>query len=231
MVQPSRSSFPAPSEPSLRRLGVGGGGGGDRPLRAQVVVAVVVVLVLIGVPLYVLRRPTPAPSEASASASAPAAPILPSPISSAPLAVAEDAGAPERVKLGPPQRLRCSASARARGQDGSLCDSLGALEAALAKAIQDAVDCAPKPAAEKEGTINFVLNVDWSSQQLHVFAGASGTWRGPQARRAAKCVKSSLAAPGWQSLPHQYRYYQIAILATYSAPAPPRGVPGAPVFE
>lgn len=230
MVQPSRSSFPAPSEPSLRRLGVGGGGG-ERPLRAQVIVAVVVALVLIGVPLYVLRRPTPATPASASAASAVPAPLAPAPIASAPLAPPADAGAPERVKLAPVQRLKCSASARSRGQEGGLCDALGPLELALAKAIQDTVDCAPKPSPGTEQTINFVLNVDWSARQLHVFPGASGSWRGPQARRAAKCVKSSLAAPGWQSLPHQYRYYQLAILATYVTPAAQRGVPGAPVFE
>ncbi|MFO0565404.1 MAG: hypothetical protein U0263_07065 [Polyangiaceae bacterium] len=58
MSVPSRPSLP--SEPSLRRLGVGGGGGGggDRPFRAQLVVALVVGLVFLAVPLYLWRRPS-----------------------------------------------------------------------------------------------------------------------------------------------------------------------------
>ena len=42
----SKPSFPAPSEPNLKRLGVGGGGP-ERPLRAQLVVAVVVLTVVV----------------------------------------------------------------------------------------------------------------------------------------------------------------------------------------
>src|SRR5262245_8869391 len=67
-----RPVFPsAPSEQSLRRLGVGGGGsGGDRPLRAQIVVALVIGLMLIAVPLYLWRRPS-ASDQAAPDQSAP----------------------------------------------------------------------------------------------------------------------------------------------------------------
>jgi hypothetical protein len=144
-----------------------------------------------------------------------------------------DAGGSERVRLGPPQRIKCSAGASVRGQESGLCDSLPALEQGLAKAIRENVDCAPKTG--KEGTINFVLTVDFTNRRLHVFPGASGSWRGPQARRATQCVKKALPPPAWDSMSHQYRYYSIAVLATYPAPGaarPPAGAPpGTPLFE
>jgi hypothetical protein len=89
------------------------------------------------------------------------------------------------------------------------------LEAALAKAIQDNVGCAPNTG--KGGAINFVLEIDFNHQRLNVFPGASGQWRGPQSKRAAECVLRSLPPFTWQEIPHQYRYYAIAILATYPA--------------
>ncbi len=221
-----------PSEPSLRRLGVGGGGGGDRPLRAQLVVAIVVVLVILAVPLYLLRRPSGhenAPADAGASASALAA--LPAGSSAA----FKDAGAEDdRVKLGPIQRVKCSASRKAAGQEGNLCDRLEVFENALSKAIRDNVGCAPKIA--KGGNINFVLTVDFTDRRIHVFPGASGAWKGPSARKAADCVKRSLPAPDWTGLQHQYRFYMLAILATYppvsaDKPAGPAPSAGAPLFE
>ena len=74
MPGPARPSFPsAPSEPGIRRLGVGGssgGGGDDRPIRAQAVVAIVILLVLLAIPVYLLRRPSSHPEDAEAAASA-----------------------------------------------------------------------------------------------------------------------------------------------------------------
>lgn len=230
MAGSPRPSFPAPSEPSLRRLGVGGGGGGggDRPIRAQVVVALVVGLVLLAVPLYLWRRPSGTenrPGDAGAAATAPATdaglrrmPPLP-----------EAAPIVERVKLAEPQRVKCSASARATGQSGELCDRLTVFEEALAKAIRESVDCAPKTG--KEGNLNYVLSVDFSNRRLHVFPGASGQWKGPQARRAADCVRKALPAPDWGAVQHQYRFYMIAVLATYPAPGAATAPGGTPLFE
>lgn len=212
----------------MRRLGVGrGGGGGDRPLRAQLVVALVVVLILIAVPLYLWRRPgaSQTPSADSPDASPDAASVADGAAADGP-----DSGAgQERVTLSPVQRVRCSASPT--GHRGAVCDPLPFFDQALAKAIRDNVDCAPRTG--KTGTINYVLTINFTSRQLHVFPGQSGEWKGPQARRAAACVKKSLKAPDWEAIQHQYRYYQLAILATYPAPtaAPLPGPPGAPVFE
>jgi hypothetical protein len=219
----------------LRRLGVGGGGGGggERPLRAQLIVALVVGLTLLAVPLYLWRRPSGtenAPKDGGAALDAKAD----SPGAMASAAAAGDASAAdERVKLGAVQRVKCGASARSSGQEGNLCDRLPFFEEALSKSIRDNVDCAPK--IKKEGTINFVLTVDFTGHKLHVFPGASGGWKGPAARKATGCVKRALPAPAWDSIQHQYKYYSVAILATYPSPAPPAAAPAgsgtAPLFE
>ena len=214
----------------MRRLGVGGsGGGGDRPLRAQLVVALVVGLVLLAVPLYMWRRPSGtenAPADAAADA-----PDAAARIDAAALA-ALDAGADDgRVKLAAVQKIKCAASPASRGQEGTLCDSLPIFEQALGQAIKESVDCAPKTG--KEGDINYVLSVDFSRKKLHVFPGASGKWRGPQARKAANCVLKAMPAPPWDTIRHQYRYYQLAVLATYPPPgaAPVPAGTNAPLFE
>jgi len=232
MAIPPRPSFPsaAPSEPSLRRLGVGGSGaGGDKPLRAQIIVALVAGLILIAVPLYLWRRPSAAPPPPADSAAPPGS-IAPPASVQLPQTTGPDAGSSERVRLGQPQRVKCSAGGRVPGQEGGLCDQLPALEQALAKAIRENADCAPKTG--KEGSINFVLTVDFTNHRLHVFPGASGSWHGPQARRATQCVKKAVAAPAWDSITHQYRYYSVAILATYAVPgAAAKAPPGVPLFE
>jgi hypothetical protein len=232
MIRPQRPSFPAPSEPNLRRLGVGGGNGNDRPLRAQLVVALVALLILVAVPLYLWRRPGPADSAPSASVGSGLPSVSASSLASA---VIPDAGvAPERVRLGPPQRARCGPSPRSKAREGPLCDQLPYFEEALKKAIRENVDCAPR--AKTEGTINFVLQVDFTRQKVHVFPGASGKWRGTQARRATQCVLRSLPVPPWTSLTHRENYYQLAILATYPEPSQASAMPAAsgsaaPLFE
>jgi hypothetical protein len=217
-----------PSEPSLRRLGVGGGGGGDRPLRAQFVVAVVVVLVIVAVPVYLLRRPSGkenAPADAGSSADALSASSLGG---TGTPGAAPDAGTDdERVKLGAVVRVKCSSGRRAPGQEGTLCDRLDGIEEAFVKGIRDNVDCAPKIA--KGGSINFVLTVDFTDRRVHVFPGASGSWKGPSARKAADCVKKAIPVPDWTTQKHQYRYYMLAVLATYPSAAAKAAAPAAPV--
>jgi hypothetical protein len=230
MARPPRTSIPSLSgEPRSRRLGVGTSTSGDRPLRAQLVVAGVVCVILIAVPLYLLRRPssgTTAQVVASASASAPR--LAPAPI-------AVDAGAPppakpaERVRLAPPQRVKCGASASQARVEGGLCDSLPPIEQALATAIRASADCAPK--RKEEGSINFVLNIDFNQRKFHVFPGASGSWRGPMARKATECVNRAFTNPDWGAVPHQYRYYWVAVLATYVLPGTVAAPPGTPTFE
>lgn len=231
MARPPRTSIPSLSgEPRSRRLGVGASTTGGRPLRAQLVVAGVVCVILIAVPLYLLRRPS-TPSTASAAPSAASA----SSQRAAPAPILLDAGAvtpakaAERVRLAPPQRVKCGASAAQSRVEGGLCDSLPPVEQALATAIRGAADCAPK--RKEEGSINFVLNLDFNQRKFHVFPGASGSWRGRLARKAADCVTRSMSNPDWGALPHQYRYYWIAILATYPLPSAAAAPAGTPTFE
>lgn len=217
MVGSPRPSFrSAPSEPAIRRLGLRSSTHVERPLRIQVALAVVVSLMLLAIPLYVLRRPVapnpdgPPPPQLGFSPSVP--------ISSA------SAGG-ERVSLQPPERVRCSSGPTVRGQEGNLCDALPAIEESLRHAIQETLDCAP--ATGSAGTLNYVLKIDFAQKTLHVFPGASGDWKGPHARRATRCVKQALSAPDWDKIEHRFRYYELAILASYRPPPPD----AAPLFE
>ncbi len=230
MARPPRTSIPSISgEPRSRRLGVGTSTTSDRPLRAQLVVAGVVCVILIAVPLYLLRRPS------SSSAAAVVASASASALRSAPAPIAVDAGAPpsakpaERVKLAPAQRVKCGASATQARVEGGLCDSMPPVEQALATAIRGCADAAPK--RKEEGSINFVLNIDFKARKFHVFPGASGSWRGPLARKATDCVNRAFPNPDWGALPHQYAYYWVAILATYPLPGAIVAPPGTPTFE
>jgi hypothetical protein len=226
----SRPAFP--SEPNLRRLGVGSsgggaggggaGGGGDRALRAQLLIALVLAFALVAAVLYVLRRPSPAISATadggpdSGAGSVPVGKVV-----RTRLEPPRKQSHREQVALAPAQRVKCSASPRSRGNEGSLCDALPFFEEALKKAILDNVACAPKTG--EAGTLNYVLTVDFRAKRLGVFPGQSGAWKGPQAKRAADCVRRSLPVPQWESIPHQYGYYSIAILASYPAPDPLQG--------
>ncbi|HEX2735926.1 MAG TPA: hypothetical protein VHM70_30205 [Polyangiaceae bacterium] len=214
----SKPSFPAPSEPNLRRLGRGGSTS-DRPIRAQLVVAAVALLILVALPLYVLRRPTGDSSPVATAASATGKHAL--------IRTALDAGAPKaEVKLTPVQRVKCSAAPFRQGNEGSLCDQLVQVEQAFGNAVKSTAECAPKTGTG--GSINFVLSVDFSTKHVNVFPGQSGQWKGPQAKAAAKCVQSAMPELPWDAITHRYRYYTMALMATYPAPDP---LGGAPEFE
>jgi hypothetical protein len=160
----------------------------------------------------------------------------------APAAAAAAAAAP-RLTLGAVQKVRCGATPSASQTEGTLCDTLAPFEEALKKAIVISEDCAPK--AKTKGSINFVLTIDFAHKKLHVFPGASGDWHGKVARRATSCVNNAVKIADW-NIPHQYRHYAIAVLASYAgppgsdvtmpapppsgAPAPPSG-PTLPTFE
>jgi len=207
-----RNSHPLPpsSQSSLRRLSRGVGGG-DRPLRAQAVLGGMLVLVLIAVPLYLLRRPSGAASssELDAGVSAFGGVFRSEADASSPVA---------QVLLGPIQRVRCGASPSQIASEGELCDALPALEVALRQSILGAVECAPRTG--KEGSINYVLEVDFENSRYNLFPGRSGKWRGPQARRAIQCVLRAFAPLDLATVSHQYAYYAIAVLAVYPAPDP-----------
>jgi hypothetical protein len=229
MARPPRSSIPSLSgEPRSRRLGVGSSTGIERPLRAQLVVAGVAGVILMAVPLYLMRRPSGAPAASSEPAMVRSAPKP----AAAPVPV--DAGLPappatERVRLAAALRVKCGSSAVNSKLEGGMCDALPALEKALGAAIKATADCAPKQ--KEEGSINFVMSVDFTARKLHVFPGASGSWKGPLARKATDCVNRALPLPDWGAVPHQYRYYWIAIMATYPSPTSLAVPPGTPTFE
>ena len=224
---PSRSTFPSgPGDPSSRRLGVGSSGR-DRPLRAQIVVALVAVCILIAVPLYLLRRPggkSAALASASAGLDAGKAPTAAG--SSAAMVTPLDGGKPpERLRVAAVQHVRCGSTANG-GHEGNVCDSVPFFEEALSKAVRENPDCAPK--TNEQGTVNYVLTVDFQRKSLHLFPGASGQWRGKQARRSINCVKRAFVSPDWSNMQHQYRFYTIAVLATYLPASPAPGTASGP---
>jgi hypothetical protein len=218
MAGPPRPKFSShPSEPAIRRLGLRSSTHIERPLRLQVGLAFSVALVLLAIPLYLLRRPAQ-PSDAP--------PMKPPTFGFAPtVPVSAGDASDERLSLAEPVRVRCSSAPSVRGQEGRLCDGLLPIEEGLKKAILETVDCAPRAAVV--GTINYVLKVDFSQKTLHVFPGASGDWKGPSARRAAKCVKQALSMPDWDRIEHRFRYYELAVSTTYRPPPPT----AAPLFE
>jgi len=208
-----RPPFPsAPSDPALRRLGLGPSGGRARPVRAQLIVIIVLALTLLAVPLYLMRRPSPkavVQLDAGTAQSTSAAPSIALPAPKLP----EASGfAPEKLKVSEIRKVRCGASAK-NASEGEACDSLPVFKKALLDAVKTTLDCAPR--SNKPGTINFVLEIDFTRKLLHVFPGASGEWRGPKARRATKCATDALVAPDFTTAVHQYRYYAIAVMATY----------------
>lgn len=204
MARSSHPTLSRPREPGLRRVP----GGSERPIRPQTVLGVLLAVVLVAVPLYLLRRPAPNVSETNVPAALGFGSVLRTEI---------DAGVPAaEVTLGPAQRVRCGISANQISSEGSLCDALPELETALARAIVASVDCAPR--AGEDGSINYVLEVDFQSHRLNIFAGKSGLWRGPRVRKAITCAQRALPSPDWENVPHQHQYYAIAILATYPMP-------------
>jgi hypothetical protein len=207
-----RSSDPLPpsTERHLRRLSRGAGGA-ERPLRAQVVLGGMLGLILIAIPLYLLRRPS-----GTARAAFPDAGVFGF---GGVFRDEADASSPVgEVLVGPIQRVKCGPSAAQISNEGELCDALPALEAALRQSILGALECAPRTG--KEGSINFVLEVDFESSRYNLFPGKSGKWRGPQARRAIQCVLRGFPPVDLTTVSHQFGYYAIAILAVYPAPDP-----------
>lgn len=207
----SSSSLPPGTETRLRRLS-SGSVSSERPLRAQVILTCALGFILLAVPTYFLRRPSGAPEvePPSAAASRFGGVVLAEPDAAAPVT---------QVMVGPIQRVRCGTSAAQATEERGACDALPALEAAFRRSVEtSAEDCAPRTG--NEGSINYVLEVDFASTRLNIFPGQSGKWHGPQARRAAACVLRSFPDVPWTGIAHQHDYYAIALLATYPAPDP-----------
>lgn len=208
MSQGSHPALPKANEPRSRRPG---SSGGERPLRAQLVIASVLVLITVAVPLYLLRRPSGVANLPADAGVSQLGVVLRAPVDAA-------SDGASQVTLGPIQRVRCGASRTESSFEGGQCDPLPVFEAALSGSIRDTVSCAPRTG--KEGSINFVLEVDFATNRLNVFPGQSGKWRGPQARRATLCALRSFPPITWGEITHSHDYYAIAVLATYPAPDP-----------
>ncbi len=212
---PRPSLHSSPSEPSIRRLGVKSSASIERPIRVQLILGIAGLLLVLSLPIYFLRTPSGSESKE---------PGTQAPMGFAPIVAVDDAASEQakRVRLSPARRIKCSSSAAATGQTGRGCDKLPVIEKALADAIKTTLDCAPRTG--DPGTLNYVLKVDFEQKTLHVFPGASGQWRGPQARRATRCVKQALPSIEWDQMAHRFRYYEFAMLASYQPP-PPTEVP------
>jgi len=194
-------------------------------VRAQIVVALVVAVTLVAVPLYLMRSPEGQPAAARDAGVESAPKPL---VSSRPVETPDAGKPPERLKLAAAQRVRCGATPKG-SQEGGLCDQLVPIEQMFEKAIRDSPSCTPR--VKQGGTLNYVLTVDFVKRALHVFPGASGDFRGPQARRAATCIKRALPKPDWDAIRHQYRHYTIAILTTYLPEGAASNPNAAPNFE
>jgi hypothetical protein len=182
----------------------------------QLIIAGVFGFSILAVLLYLMRRPSGlehAARDDAASPSSSASAAAPSAIVRTKVETQEKP--PVRVKVSTVQRLRCGSSPKNLASEPGLCDSLAFFEQAIVKAVLENPDCAPK--AKEEGTINYALAVDFRNREFKLYPGRSGSWKGPQAKKAAECVKRALPAPTWDTMGHQYRYYLIALLATYPA--------------
>jgi hypothetical protein len=186
------------------------------------VIAGVLGFTILAVILYLWRRPTGTEhaEHAGAEPSASAALVAPAIVRTK---IEAPKTPPPRVKLSAVQHLKCGASPKASTVDANLCDSLPFFEQGFQKAITDTVDCVPPP--KEDGTVNFVLVVDFRSHEARVYPGRSGSWKGKLAKKAAECVKRALTLPTWDTLAHQYRYYMLSILATYPAESATTGLP------
>jgi len=229
MPTPPRPTFGSiPSEPSLRRLGVGGSTTNERPMRAQLVVAAAVSLMLVAVPLYLWRRPglaSQADAPTAAEANKVAVAVAAKPLTEPKVSHAVESG----LKLEPVVRVSCGSAANRLSTLGELCDRLPPLEEALIRAIQESQVCVPKSA--KKSAINHVLTVDFTTKRLHIFPGKSGDWKGRSARKVTDCVTRALPKVDWGAITHKYRYYVIAQMVKYPGPPPIPGPVDAPLFE
>ena len=217
-MAPRTPLLPRDPEHSLHRLE--GGPSSVRCLRSQLVTGALVSLALFAVPLYLLRRPSSAPAESAAPLGAEVfGGVIRAPV---------DAGNPDAdLRLGPVTRVRCGASRARANSRGARCDALPQFEAALRRAIESNAECVAR--RDESGSINYVLEVDFSAARLNVFAGKSGTWRGRRAKAGVECVEGALPEPRWSAIAHRHAYYAIAILATY--PAADRVVESMPAFD
>ena len=214
-MRPPEPSMP-PSQPVTHLLGTGSGATSSRAFRPALVLVVVVVAALVAIPLYWWRRPEPVEIEQPrelAETTAAAEVFRPSPDpSQALVAAALDGGVQtDHVQLGAVWIDGCQQGKQRLTP--ARCDRLVYFEQALIRAILDGADCAPRN--RSGATISYALTVDFQRKRVQLFAGKSGTVRKNEAQATVSCVAKKLALPSWQTVPHLYSRYTIAVLAKY----------------
>lgn len=205
----NRPPFPSspPSQPSPYRYL--GRGGGERPVRLQIIIALVAGLILVAVPLYLWRRPrleSIPNADAATSASASAA-ERPSPV------IAFDAGPPSGITLSKWTSLRCENPGKSSKTPPERCDHLTYFEDSVARAIRENPSCAPP--AKTQFTVSYVVDVDFRSKKLTLFAGKSSSMKREKLKDLIRCVKRAMPAPEWGTIPHQFTRYKVNVTATY----------------
>lgn len=194
-------------------------------MRVHLLLAVVVALVVVTVPLYLWRRPRGAPAVPTPDAGALADLAEGGAADSGGASMAGDAGGASGVSLADARTVRCVGERNVK-VPVERCERLPFFEGALSQAIRDNVACAPITATG--GTVSFVLTIDFQLKKTHLWPGQSGTIKRRDARDPVRCVKRALPAPDWSTIAHQYRRYDVAVLATYP-PSSPLAPPGSPV--
>ena len=221
-MRPSEHSIKPSQRGASRRLSGGyGSPGGNGAGRMRIVVGVVAILVLVAIPMYLWRRPgadaaLDEVSLAHAAAASASRPAL-DPAKSL-LAAALDGGVEtEKLSLG---RVWIESCFRGESRTpGERCDRQPYFEEALVKAVLENTECTPK--TDKEASISYALRIDYGQQTIHVFAGKSGTLRKNEAKQSIECIQRVMPQATWDTLPHEYSRYIIAVLATYPAPRTP----------
>jgi hypothetical protein len=183
----------------------------ERPARLQMIVALALGLLLVALPLYLWRRPRAESINVTTSATpgdgAAAFGVRPAPEPEPP------------IVLAPPKVLACQ-DPGPKKTPPEQCDHLESIEQALAKAIEDSVDCAAKEPTG--GTIVYVADVSFKRRTVGLLVPREGrtikTTRTIQACQAA--VKSKLHGVRLDGIAHQHARYKIAIAATYVPQTP-----------
>ena len=192
-----------PSKPGPRRRS--GSGGLYKSMPVERVLAVLAGVILLVLPLYFWRKPSGIDAKGSAVDDKEARLVL-----DAKQAQREP---PSPVRLGEVRAIRCGDGPRARLPEDR-CDRLPFFEHGLVESIRKNADCAP--ISENEETVSFVLSIDFQEKKLHLWPGQSGSLRRPRANDLLRCVLRDLPTPEWDTIAHKHRFYEIAVMATYS---------------
>lgn len=185
--------------------------------RLHAILAVGLVLALVAIPLYLWRRPRAEAIDVTSRTSADASTSL-DPASEA---LAEPAAPPTNaVALSTATVVACQDPGPRRTPPAE-CDRIGALEVALAKAIEETTSCMPQDAS---GAIEYVADVSFKKRSITVSAPKAGrTVKNTKAVGACvAAVRAKLRAVALDGITHAHARYKIAIVATYPKAAPAR---------